>query len=72
MRISAAIVNEKSGPFVIDTVELCDPRADEVIVRVVASGMCQTGTNRKRNFRFGYDEQDQVTIVAANTYSVFS
>ena len=42
MRISAAIVSEKSGPFVIDTVELCDPRADEVIVRVVASGMCQT------------------------------
>jgi aryl-alcohol dehydrogenase len=42
MRISAAIVNERSGPFVIDTVELCEPRPDEVIVRVVASGMCQT------------------------------
>ncbi len=42
MRISAAIVSEKSGPFVIDTVELCEPRPDEVIVRVVASGMCQT------------------------------
>jgi aryl-alcohol dehydrogenase len=42
MRIKAAIVNERSGPFVIDTVELCAPRPDEVIVRVVASGMCQT------------------------------
>jgi aryl-alcohol dehydrogenase len=42
MRIQAAVVSEKSGPFVIDTLELCEPRPDEVIVRVVASGMCQT------------------------------
>jgi aryl-alcohol dehydrogenase len=42
MRIDAAVVNERSGPFVIDTVELCEPRPDELIVRVVASGMCQT------------------------------
>src|SRR5580692_1031402 len=42
MQIKAAVVRERSGPFVIDTLELCPPRADEVIVRVVASGMCQT------------------------------
>ena len=42
MQITAAVVGEKSGPFVIDTVELCEPRPDELIVRVVASGMCQT------------------------------
>lgn len=42
MRIQAAVVSERSGPFVIDNVELCEPRPDEVIVRVVASGMCQT------------------------------
>ena len=42
MRINAAVVSERSGPFVIDTLELCEPRADELIVRVVASGMCQT------------------------------
>ena len=42
MQITAAVVHEKSGPFVIDTFELCEPRPDEVIVRVVASGMCQT------------------------------
>lgn len=42
MQIKAAVVNEKSAPFVIDTVELCAPRSDELIVRVVASGMCQT------------------------------
>jgi aryl-alcohol dehydrogenase len=42
MQIKAAVVRERSGPFVIDTLELCPPRADEVMVRVVASGMCQT------------------------------
>jgi aryl-alcohol dehydrogenase len=42
MQITAAVVNEKSAPFVIDTLELTAPRADELVVRVVASGMCQT------------------------------
>ncbi len=42
MQITAAVVREKFGPFAIDTFELCEPRADEVVVRVVASGMCQT------------------------------
>jgi aryl-alcohol dehydrogenase len=42
MQIKAAVVGEKSGPFAIETVELCEPRLDEVVVRVVASGMCQT------------------------------
>ncbi len=42
MQIKAAVVREKSAPFVIDTLELCEPRADELIVRVAASGMCQT------------------------------
>jgi aryl-alcohol dehydrogenase len=42
MRITAAVVAEKSGRFVIDSLELCEPRADELVVRIVASGMCQT------------------------------
>jgi aryl-alcohol dehydrogenase len=42
MQIKAAVVNERSGPFVIETLELCEPRPHELIVRVVASGMCQT------------------------------
>jgi len=42
MQIKAAVVRERSAPFVIETLELCPPRADEVMVRVVASGMCQT------------------------------
>jgi aryl-alcohol dehydrogenase len=42
MQITAAIVRERSGPFVIDEVDLTDPRPDELVVQVIASGMCQT------------------------------
>jgi aryl-alcohol dehydrogenase len=42
MEITAAVVREKSAPFVIDRLDLTDPRPDEVLVRIVASGMCAT------------------------------
>jgi aryl-alcohol dehydrogenase len=42
MKITAAVVRERSGPFQIETLDLCDPRADELLVEVVASGMCAT------------------------------
>jgi aryl-alcohol dehydrogenase len=42
MKITAAVVHERAGPFVIETLELQEPRANELLVRIVASGMCQT------------------------------
>jgi aryl-alcohol dehydrogenase len=42
MQITAAVAREKFGPFAIERVELTDPRPDELLVKVVASGMCQT------------------------------
>jgi aryl-alcohol dehydrogenase len=42
MQVTAAVVRERSGPFIIDTLQLADPRPDEVLVRVAASGMCAT------------------------------
>ena len=42
MKITAAVVHERSGPFTIEDLDLCDPRADELLVEVVASGMCAT------------------------------
>ena len=41
-QITAAVCHEKSGAFAIDRLELTDPRPDEALVRIVASGMCQT------------------------------
>jgi aryl-alcohol dehydrogenase len=42
MEITAAVVREKSGAFTIERLDLVDPRPDEALVRMVASGMCQT------------------------------
>jgi aryl-alcohol dehydrogenase len=42
MKITAAVVRERSGAFQIETLDLCDPRADELLVEVIASGMCAT------------------------------
>jgi aryl-alcohol dehydrogenase len=42
MKIKAAIVNKQGGKFSIEQVELSDPRDDEVLVRMVASGICHT------------------------------
>jgi aryl-alcohol dehydrogenase len=50
MQIQAAIVRERSGPFVIETAELCEPRVDEVIVRVVATGLCQTDLHARDGY----------------------
>jgi len=42
MQITAAVVRERSGEFQIEQIELCDPRADELLIEVLASGMCAT------------------------------
>ncbi|MFG2767600.1 NAD(P)-dependent alcohol dehydrogenase [Streptomyces rubiginosohelvolus] len=42
MRIRAAIADAQTTPFVIEELELDDPQDDEVLVRVVATGICQT------------------------------
>ncbi len=42
MKIKAAVVRQKSQPFTIEELELESPRADEVVVRIVATGLCHT------------------------------
>ncbi|MEN3279818.1 MAG: aryl-alcohol dehydrogenase [Solirubrobacteraceae bacterium] len=42
MKITAAVVDEKSGPFELRELELDAPRSDEILVRIVATGICQT------------------------------
>ena len=39
-QIRAALVREKGGPFSIETLSLEGPRRDEVLVKVVATGLC--------------------------------
>jgi aryl-alcohol dehydrogenase len=40
--VSAAVVRQKGGPFAIEQLHLDEPRDDEVLVRIVAAGMCHT------------------------------
>ena len=42
MNVTAAVVREQEQPFEVEELELEEPRADEVLVRVVATGMCHT------------------------------
>ncbi|HET6166344.1 MAG TPA: NAD(P)-dependent alcohol dehydrogenase [Marmoricola sp.] len=47
MRTTVAVVNEQGGDFSLEEVELDDPRGDEVLVRIVATGLCHTDIHLK-------------------------
>lgn len=42
MQIQAAVVRAKAAPMEIETLTLEDPREDEILVRLVATGICHT------------------------------
>jgi aryl-alcohol dehydrogenase len=42
MKITAAMIREKAQPFVIEEVEIDEPRSDEVLVKIAATGICHT------------------------------
>ncbi|MEV1007307.1 NAD(P)-dependent alcohol dehydrogenase [Streptomyces sp. NPDC049881] len=42
MRITAAVARAPGSPFVLETLDLDDPRPDEILVRVAAAGLCHT------------------------------
>ncbi|HEY1541043.1 MAG TPA: NAD(P)-dependent alcohol dehydrogenase [Xanthobacteraceae bacterium] len=42
MQITAAVARERFGRFTVEALDLAEPRPDELLVRIVASGMCQT------------------------------
>jgi aryl-alcohol dehydrogenase len=47
MRTTVAVVNEQGGDFALEELELEGPRADEVLVRIVATGICHTDIHLK-------------------------
>lgn len=50
MRIRAALVPEKGAAFKLEALELADPAPDELIVRVAASGVCQTDLHARDDY----------------------
>jgi Zn-dependent alcohol dehydrogenase len=50
MKISAAVVPSRGQPFEIQELDLSGPAAGEVLIRVVASGMCQTDLHARDGY----------------------
>ena len=42
VKIQAAVLRKRGGPLKIESIEMDGPRDDEVLVRLVASGICHT------------------------------
>jgi len=50
MKITAALVPARSQPFEIHNLDLAGPLPDEVLVRIVASGMCHTDLHARDGY----------------------
>src|SRR5437764_585026 len=50
MKITAAVVPARSQPFLIQQLYLAAPLADEVLVRIVASGLCHTDLHARDGY----------------------
>lgn len=73
----AAIATDPDGPFILDTIALESPRADEVLVRIVASGLCHTDLSSKSGKTpfplpavFGHESAGIVAEIGADVISV--
>ncbi len=47
MKTTVAVVNSQGAEFSLEEVELADPQADEVLVKIVATGLCHTDIHLK-------------------------
>jgi aryl-alcohol dehydrogenase len=50
MRVTAAVTEEKSGAFRLDSLELDAPREDEVLVEITATGICHTDLHARDGY----------------------
>ena len=50
MKIKAAVVHKEGAPFTIEEVELEPPRSGEMLVRIVACGVCHTDDKARNGY----------------------
>jgi len=50
MRVTAAVMEEKSGVFNLDSLDLDAPRPDEVLVEITATGICHTDLHARDGY----------------------
>ena len=58
-KIQAAVLRKRGGPLKIESLEMEDPRDDEVLVRIVATGICRTDID----FCDDWDEADTPVVL---------
>jgi aryl-alcohol dehydrogenase len=58
-KIQAAVLRRKGGPLKIESLDMEGPRDDEVLVRLVASGICHTDID----FCDAWDETDKAVVL---------
>lgn len=75
--VRAAVVHEKSGPFVVEEIRMEDPRDDEILIKIVATGVCHTDIGvRDQNYPvplpavLGHEGAGVVEKVGANISKV--
>jgi aryl-alcohol dehydrogenase len=73
MQITAAVARERFGLFTIETVDLAEPRPDELLIEIVASGMCQTDQHGRDGYYntplpavFGHEGAGVVSAVGSD------
>ena len=77
MNITAAVVREKSGRFILENLEMDEPRDDEVVVRITGAGICHTDLVCRDQYYpvplpsvFGHEGSGVVEEVGAGTTKV--
>src|SRR5215469_10981973 len=50
MGVTAAVMEEKSGKFNIDTLDLDAPQSNEVLVKIIATGICHTDLHARDGY----------------------
>jgi aryl-alcohol dehydrogenase len=75
--VTAAVVHERGGSYHIEKVELAEPEAGEALVRVAASGICQTDVHARDGYFpipypavFGHEGAGTVERVGAGVKKV--
>lgn len=59
VKIQAAVLRKRGGPLRIESLEMEGPREDEVLVRIVASGICRTDID----FCDEWDESETAAVL---------
>jgi aryl-alcohol dehydrogenase len=77
MKTTAAVVAEQGHDFRLEEIELDEPRADEVLVRIVAAGLCHTDLTLRESLPaemfprvFGHEGAGVVEQVGADVTGV--